>query len=207
MVNLLGDLWARGEPDWEAALGRDPGVKVHLYGKRTPKPGRKMGHLTVLDHDPDRASTGRRGEEGADGADPRATDDARGQGARSSRPVATLGSRVRVDLRRTTVSAGDFGRVAPCGSRSRPGCSSWASRPPLASVAVEAAGRLADARRVREAGSSGCENQGRGAGRLAGTGGRAASWSRWRGRRRSGGRRGSRARGWPSSWRSTRVRA
>lgn len=49
MVNLLGDLWAKGEPNWQAALARDPGVKVHLYGKRTPAPGRKMGHLTVLD--------------------------------------------------------------------------------------------------------------------------------------------------------------
>ena len=38
MVNLLGDLWeeAGGEPRWEAALALDPGVKLHLYGKRTP---------------------------------------------------------------------------------------------------------------------------------------------------------------------------
>jgi len=55
MVNLLGDVWARGEPDWKAALGNDPGVKLHLYGKQTPKPGRKMGHLTVLDPDPETA--------------------------------------------------------------------------------------------------------------------------------------------------------
>jgi 5-(carboxyamino)imidazole ribonucleotide synthase len=55
MVNLLGDLWARGEPDWVAALRRDPGVKLHLYGKRTPAPGRKMGHITVLDADPEAA--------------------------------------------------------------------------------------------------------------------------------------------------------
>jgi 5-(carboxyamino)imidazole ribonucleotide synthase len=55
MVNLLGDLWARGEPDWEAALRADPGVKLHLYGKRTPSRGRKMGHLTVLDPDPETA--------------------------------------------------------------------------------------------------------------------------------------------------------
>ena len=55
MVNLLGDLWSRGEPDWSAALGADPGVKLHLYGKRTPAPGRKMGHLTVLDPDPENA--------------------------------------------------------------------------------------------------------------------------------------------------------
>lgn len=55
MVNLLGDLWAGGEPHWEAMLKADPGVKLHLYGKRAPKPGRKMGHLTVLDPDPDSA--------------------------------------------------------------------------------------------------------------------------------------------------------
>ena len=55
MVNLLGDLWAGGEPDWSAALAADPGVKLHLYGKRTAAPGRKMGHLTVLDPDPDSA--------------------------------------------------------------------------------------------------------------------------------------------------------
>ncbi len=47
MVNLLGDLWAGGEPDWQAAL-RHPDVKLHLYGKPTPRPGRKMGHLTAI---------------------------------------------------------------------------------------------------------------------------------------------------------------
>jgi 5-(carboxyamino)imidazole ribonucleotide synthase len=57
MVNLLGDLWSAGggPPRWDAALERDPGVRVHLYGKQTPAPGRKMGHLTVLDPDPDNA--------------------------------------------------------------------------------------------------------------------------------------------------------
>lgn len=55
MVNLLGDLWDRGEPDWPAALRSDPGVKLHLYGKRSARPGRKMGHLTVLDDDPHQA--------------------------------------------------------------------------------------------------------------------------------------------------------
>jgi len=47
MANLLGDLWERGEPNWSAALAM-PDVKLHLYGKSTPRPGRKMGHLTVL---------------------------------------------------------------------------------------------------------------------------------------------------------------
>jgi 5-(carboxyamino)imidazole ribonucleotide synthase len=64
MVNLLGDLWAGGTPDWDAALRSDPGVKLHLYGKRTAAQGRKMGHLTVLDPDPavalDRALAARR---------------------------------------------------------------------------------------------------------------------------------------------------
>jgi 5-(carboxyamino)imidazole ribonucleotide synthase len=55
MVNLLGDLWAHGEPDWASALASDPGVNLHLYGKRTAAPGRKMGHLTVLDADPETA--------------------------------------------------------------------------------------------------------------------------------------------------------
>ncbi len=46
MVNLLGDLWADGEPDWANALAH-PNASLHLYGKRTARPGRKMGHLTV----------------------------------------------------------------------------------------------------------------------------------------------------------------
>jgi 5-(carboxyamino)imidazole ribonucleotide synthase len=49
MANLLGDLWQNGEPDWIAAC-RFPEVKLHLYGKATPRPGRKMGHLTALAH-------------------------------------------------------------------------------------------------------------------------------------------------------------
>lgn len=47
MANLLGDEWANGEPNWAAALAV-PGVKLHLYGKAAPKPGRKMGHLTAF---------------------------------------------------------------------------------------------------------------------------------------------------------------
>jgi 5-(carboxyamino)imidazole ribonucleotide synthase len=46
MANLLGDLWCNGEPRWEAMLGL-PEVKLHLYGKSDPRPGRKMGHLTA----------------------------------------------------------------------------------------------------------------------------------------------------------------
>jgi 5-(carboxyamino)imidazole ribonucleotide synthase len=47
MVNLLGDLWMDGEPDWSSALAV-PDVKLHLYGKPGPRVGRKMGHLTAL---------------------------------------------------------------------------------------------------------------------------------------------------------------
>jgi 5-(carboxyamino)imidazole ribonucleotide synthase len=54
MVNLLGDLWAGGEPRWEEALKRR-GVRLHLYGKAEPRPGRKMGHLNCLAADPNMA--------------------------------------------------------------------------------------------------------------------------------------------------------
>jgi 5-(carboxyamino)imidazole ribonucleotide synthase len=46
MLNLLGDLWASGEPDWPGVLVL-PGVHLHLYGKHEARTGRKMGHLTV----------------------------------------------------------------------------------------------------------------------------------------------------------------
>ena len=47
MVNLLGDLWDKGEPRWEAVLSR-PDAKLYLYGKSEARPGRKMGHVTFL---------------------------------------------------------------------------------------------------------------------------------------------------------------
>jgi 5-(carboxyamino)imidazole ribonucleotide synthase len=47
MANLLGDLWVDGEPNWAAAC-RFTDVKLHLYGKTNPRPGRKMGHLTAV---------------------------------------------------------------------------------------------------------------------------------------------------------------
>ena len=51
MLNLLGDLWfdatgAEREPDWAAVLAL-PGAHLHLYGKASARPGRKMGHLTL----------------------------------------------------------------------------------------------------------------------------------------------------------------
>jgi 5-(carboxyamino)imidazole ribonucleotide synthase len=47
MANLLGDLWFPKSPNWAAALSI-PDVKLHLYGKLTARPGRKMGHLTAM---------------------------------------------------------------------------------------------------------------------------------------------------------------
>lgn len=48
MANLLGDLWTDGRPPaWDKVL-EDPRIRLHLYGKRIPRPGRKMGHLTCL---------------------------------------------------------------------------------------------------------------------------------------------------------------
>ena len=57
MVNLLGDIWYLDdphhamEPDW-SKLFAVPNVKLHLYGKHHPRPGRKMGHFTVIGTDP-----------------------------------------------------------------------------------------------------------------------------------------------------------
>lgn len=59
MVNLLGDLWYSGgtghtrEPDWYKLLAV-PNLKLHLYGKHHARPGRKMGHFTVLGEYPER---------------------------------------------------------------------------------------------------------------------------------------------------------
>lgn len=56
MVNILGDSWqwrgedCVGEPNWAALLSQ-PDVKLHLYGKKEPRVGRKMGHFTVLGTD------------------------------------------------------------------------------------------------------------------------------------------------------------
>jgi 5-(carboxyamino)imidazole ribonucleotide synthase len=52
MLNLMGELWydpsgARREPDWAGVLSH-PGARLHLYGKREARPGRKMGHVTCV---------------------------------------------------------------------------------------------------------------------------------------------------------------
>jgi 5-(carboxyamino)imidazole ribonucleotide synthase len=59
MANLLGDLWLDNEktiePNWLAALASSPDVKLHLYGKLTPRHGRKMGHITAMAATPQEA--------------------------------------------------------------------------------------------------------------------------------------------------------
>ena len=47
MLNLLGDRWAHGEPNFALAAS-DSAAHLHMYGKSEAKPGRKMGHLTVV---------------------------------------------------------------------------------------------------------------------------------------------------------------
>ena len=54
VVNILGDAWAKGEPKWDVLLAQ-PNVRLHLYGKADPRPGRKMGHFTVTARDADMA--------------------------------------------------------------------------------------------------------------------------------------------------------
>ena len=70
MVNILGDAWFRPaagagsvgqgagnsltEPKWDVLLA-EPSVRLHLYGKSEPRPGRKMGHFTVTSRDADMA--------------------------------------------------------------------------------------------------------------------------------------------------------
>lgn len=61
MVNLLGDIWPNGdsvnkqsEPPWQLAL-TNPQLKMHLYGKQEARPGRKMGHYTVINASRDEA--------------------------------------------------------------------------------------------------------------------------------------------------------
>jgi len=54
MVNLIGDLWRTGAPPWHEVLAH-PEARLHLYGKDAPAPGRKMGHVLLLDDDTERA--------------------------------------------------------------------------------------------------------------------------------------------------------
>lgn len=54
MMNLLGDLWETGGPDWQKLL-QHPQIKLHLYGKKVARPGRKMGHVNALSIEAERA--------------------------------------------------------------------------------------------------------------------------------------------------------
>lgn len=59
MLNLLGDLWFLPDgkeraPDWAAVLAI-PGTHLHLYGKASARPGRKMGHLNITAATPELA--------------------------------------------------------------------------------------------------------------------------------------------------------
>ncbi len=54
MLNVMGDMWSAGTPDWAAVMAHD-GARLHLYGKRDARPGRKMGHVNVLSGDAGRA--------------------------------------------------------------------------------------------------------------------------------------------------------
>ena len=57
MVNLLGATGYGGRPVIAGlrAVLQIPGVCVHIYGKAVTKPGRKMGHVTIIDDDVDAA--------------------------------------------------------------------------------------------------------------------------------------------------------
>lgn len=56
IVNLFGDLWMAGEPRFDAALA-EPMTRLHLYGKRVARPGRKMGHISAYGDTADDALT------------------------------------------------------------------------------------------------------------------------------------------------------
>lgn len=47
MANLLGDVWGDVPPHFDRAL-KESATYLHLYGKQSARPGRKMGHITKL---------------------------------------------------------------------------------------------------------------------------------------------------------------
>lgn len=53
MINLLGDVWGHSQPDW-VKLFEEPQAKLHLYGKKEARQGRKMGHFNLLGDDTSR---------------------------------------------------------------------------------------------------------------------------------------------------------
>ena len=50
MINILGDVWGNSQPNWDVLL-TEPRTKLHLYGKKEARIGRKMGHFSVLADD------------------------------------------------------------------------------------------------------------------------------------------------------------
>jgi 5-(carboxyamino)imidazole ribonucleotide synthase len=46
MLNVLGDAWRSGEPDWIGLMSQ-PHTHLHLYSKASARGGRKMGHITI----------------------------------------------------------------------------------------------------------------------------------------------------------------
>lgn len=57
MINLLGEKGYEGLADYEGLteILKIEGVYVHLYGKKFTKPFRKMGHVTIIDNDREKA--------------------------------------------------------------------------------------------------------------------------------------------------------
>jgi 5-(carboxyamino)imidazole ribonucleotide synthase len=56
MINILGDVWGSNVPNWDTLLSQ-PNNKLHLYGKKEARPGRKMGHFNVLATSIEQAAT------------------------------------------------------------------------------------------------------------------------------------------------------
>lgn len=51
MLNILGDVWPQqGVPDWQSVVRVDR-ARLHLYGKKHARIGRKMGHVNILADD------------------------------------------------------------------------------------------------------------------------------------------------------------
>ena len=52
MINLVGDREHEGRVAYEGAAKAmaEPGVYLHLYGKKTTRPNRKMGHVNIVAH-------------------------------------------------------------------------------------------------------------------------------------------------------------
>ena len=54
IVNLFGDLWLGGTPAFDRALAVR-GTRLHLYGKKEARAGRKMGHISAVGDTPEAA--------------------------------------------------------------------------------------------------------------------------------------------------------